>query len=74
MSMLETVENYFNDEDGREAERAVFEAAMTKRIETQGYTLRELMFEIYKLQLDVRALKECFFHPKKKPESKKGAQ
>ena len=58
MSLLKIFDD-FNDKDNEAVERAAFEAAMIKRIDGEGYKMCDLMFEMYKLQRDVKMLKDA---------------
>lgn len=74
MSILETVDKFYCEDEGEQAIRAAFEAAMKKRIEEEGFKMSDLLYEVYRLQVDVRALKETVFHSQKKPAKKKDEQ
>lgn len=54
MSLVDT----FNDLVGQpeQATRAVFEAAMIDRINTTGYTMSDLMWDLFQAQHDVSIL------------------
>lgn len=54
MSLLGMMIDYTQKDE--QAEKATFEAAMTQRIETQGYRMADVMWELYKCQKDINTL------------------
>lgn len=58
MKMIDTFEEYISDEC--KAQRALFESAMEKRIQTQGYKMSDLMYEVFCCQNAFANLKEQF--------------
>lgn len=56
MSILGMVEKFLAD--GEKGERAAFEAAMIERINTEGFKMSELIFEIYRCQSAIKLLNE----------------
>lgn len=57
MRMIETVSEYITVPC--EAERAVFEAAMIKRIDSEkGYNMRDLLFEVYQCQTAIAQIQK----------------
>lgn len=57
MSMKEIVDQFTKADDS--ALRATFEAAMTQHIEDEGLTFKDVLFDIYRLQVDVAKIKEA---------------
>ena len=55
MSLFTTVNEYCDKSD--EAGKAVFFAAMTKRIKEQGFTMQDLFYEVYTCQCEIHCLK-----------------
>lgn len=54
MDLLSTFAEYAIDNDM--GERAVFDAAMEKRIQKEGYRISDMCFDIYKAQRDIAIL------------------
>lgn len=54
--MVDTFAEFVTKDDS--ASRATFEAAMKKRIETEGYKMWDLMYEVYCCQASLRYLSE----------------
>jgi hypothetical protein len=57
MNLLGTVLDF--TESDRDADRAVFEAAMLKRIKEGGLKMSDIIYEIYVCQREIQNLKKC---------------
>ncbi len=55
MSLFDTFKDYVRSEN---CARTVFEAAMKKRIETEGYKMSDLLYDLYDCQMRVKALED----------------
>lgn len=78
MKMLETYSDFVRS--GDEGCKAAFVAAMTKRIQTDGYKMQDLMYEVFCCQCEIERLSSILAcikeeivkkpEPKSKPKSK----
>lgn len=77
MSLYNITAAYATKDD--QGERAIFEAAMEKRIVTEGYRMADLMYAVYQCEKKIEALefvlaeKSCF-KPKTKEKTKRAAK
>lgn len=59
MSILQTVQDFLAD--GDKSERAAFEAAMVKRIDSgEGFKMSDLIYEVYRCQAAIKLLSDKF--------------
>lgn len=76
MTMLDTFSDFVKS--GDEGCKAAFVAAMTKRIQTEGYKMHDLMYEVFCCQSEIYKLRQMVEHlpakvahkPKPKPKGK----
>ena len=78
MSLVRIVGDFVADAGDDVASKAVFEAAMEKRIQGEGYKVADLMFEVFRCQADLvrlgaqvdQLVKEKPCKPKSAPKKK----
>lgn len=72
MSMLDIFSSFVAKDDS--ACRAAFEAAMKTKIETEGYKMSDLMYEVFRCQSSVQALTLAVEQLAKAPASKQASK